>query len=139
MEFQIGEKVLLKVSPIKGLMRFIKKGKLSPCYIGPFEILDYVGLVAYRLALLASLSRIHPVFHVSMFKKYHGDVAYIIKWESILLYKDLQYKEEHIVILDHDVRKMNTKEIKSSKAQWKHHTVEEATWKIEKDMRDKYP
>ncbi|WMV50667.1 hypothetical protein MTR67_044052 [Solanum verrucosum] len=72
MTFHASEQVLLKVSPIKGVMRFGKKGKISPRYIGPFGIFDCVGSVAYRLALSPSLSGVHLVFHVSMLKKYHG-------------------------------------------------------------------
>jgi len=79
MEFQTGENVLLKVSPMKGVMRFGKTCKLSPRYIGLFEILECVGPVAYRLALPPNLSGDHPVFHVSMLKRYHGDGDYIIK------------------------------------------------------------
>ncbi|KAK4737667.1 hypothetical protein R3W88_001364 [Solanum pinnatisectum] len=120
-------------------MRFGKKGKLSPRYIGPFEILKCVGKVAYRLTLPPNLSSVHPVFHVSMLKRYHGDRDYIIKWDLIVLDKDLKYEEEPIAILDHNVRKLRTKEIKSVKVQWKHRLVEEATWETERDMRDKYP
>ncbi|WMV30715.1 hypothetical protein MTR67_024100 [Solanum verrucosum] len=79
MTFQTGENVLLKVSPMEGVMIFGKKGKLSPRYIGPFEILECVGPVAYRLALPPNLLGVHPVFHVSMLKRYHGDGDYIIK------------------------------------------------------------
>ncbi|WMV46387.1 hypothetical protein MTR67_039772 [Solanum verrucosum] len=117
MTFQMGENVLLKVSSMKEVMRFSKKGKLSPRYIGPFEVLKCVGLVAYRLALPPNISVVHPVFHVSMLKRYHGDEGYIIKWDSIVLDKDLQYEEEPFAIFVHDVRKMMTKEIKSVKAQ----------------------
>ncbi|WMV26604.1 hypothetical protein MTR67_019989 [Solanum verrucosum] len=108
MTFQTGENVLLKVSPMKTVKRFGKKGKLSPRYIGPFE-------------------------------RYHGDGDYNIKWDSIVLAKDLQYEKEPIAIHDRDVRKLRTKEIKSVKFQWKHRPVEEATWETEEDMRDKYP
>ncbi|WMV59126.1 hypothetical protein MTR67_052511 [Solanum verrucosum] len=103
MIFQTSENVLLKVSPMKGVMRFGKKAKLSPSYIGLFEILDYVGLVAYRLDLPPNLLRVHLIFHVSMLKRYHGDSDYIIKWDSIVLDKDLQYEEEPVVILDRDM------------------------------------
>ncbi|KAK4737118.1 hypothetical protein R3W88_000815 [Solanum pinnatisectum] len=127
MSFQTGEDVLLKVSPMKGVMRFGKKGKLSLLYIGPFEVLECVGPVVYRLALPPNLSRVHLVFHVSMLKIYHGDGDYIIKWDSIVLDKDPQYEEEPIAILDRDVRKLRTKEIKSVKVQWKHRPVEEST------------
>ncbi|KAH0652758.1 hypothetical protein KY289_030436 [Solanum tuberosum] len=134
-----GENVLLKLSPIKGVMRFGKKGKLSPRYIGPFEVLECVGPVAYKLALPPNLFDVHPIFQVSMLKRYHGDRDYIIKWDSIVLDKDLQYEEEPIGILDRDVRKLRTNEVKSVKVQWKHHPVEENTWETERDMREKYP
>ncbi|XP_049414619.1 uncharacterized protein LOC125877335 [Solanum stenotomum] len=102
MAFHTSEKVLLKVSPMKWVMIIGKKGKLSPRYIGPFEILDCVGSMTYRLALPPSLSGVYPVFHVSMLKKFHGDRDYIIKWDSVLLNKDLQCEEEPIAILDRD-------------------------------------
>ncbi|XP_055824305.1 uncharacterized protein LOC129892777 [Solanum dulcamara] len=113
--FQSGEQVLLKMSSIKGVMRFNKKGKLSPRYNSPFEIFDCVGPKAYRLALPPNLYGVHLIFHVSMLKKYHEDGDYIIKWNSVLLDKDLQYEEEPIAILNRGVRKLRTKDIKSVK------------------------
>ena len=88
MVFQSDENVLLKISPMKGVMRFGKEGKLSLRYIDPFEILEYVGLMAFRLALSPNLLSV-PVFHVSMLKRYHGDGYHIIKWDSIVLGKDI--------------------------------------------------
>lgn len=96
MEFQIGENVLLKVSPMKWVMRFGKKGKLSPRYIDIFEVLECVRLSAYRLALPPNLYGVHTVLHVCMLKRYHGDRVYIIKWDSIVFDKDLQYKKERL-------------------------------------------
>ena len=134
-----GEQVLLKVSPMKGVMRFGKRGKLSPRYIGPFEVLKRVGEVAYELALPPGLSGVHPVFHVSMLKRYHGDGNYIIRWDSVLLDENLSYEEEPVAILDREVRKLRSREIASIKVQWKNRPVEEATWEKEADMQERYP
>ena len=79
MDFQVGDYVFLKVSPMKGVMRFDKKEKLIPRYIGPFEILERVGMVAYRLTLPPSLSQVHLVFHISMLRKYISDSSYVLQ------------------------------------------------------------
>ncbi|XP_059313432.1 uncharacterized protein LOC132064460 [Lycium ferocissimum] len=139
LKFMVEEQVLLKVSPMKGVMRFGKKGKLNPRFIGPYEILDRVGEVAYQLALSLGLSGVHPVFHVSMLKRYHGDGSYIIRWDSVLLDVNLSYEEEPIAIFNREVRKLMSKEIASVKVQWKNRPVKEATWETESDMCDKYP
>ena len=133
-----GEQVLLKVSPMKGVMRFGKRGKLSPRYNGQFEVLKRVGEVAYELALPPGLSGVHPVFHVSMLKKYHGDGNYIIRWDSVLLDENLSYEEELVPILDREVHKLRSKEIASIKVQWKDRPVEESTWESEVDMKERY-
>ena len=78
MEYEMGEKVLLKVSPWRGILRFGKQGKLSPRYIGPYEILERVGPLAYRLALPTELLQIHDVFHVSMLRRYRSDPSHIL-------------------------------------------------------------
>ena len=124
---------------MKGVMRFGKKGKLSPRFIGPFEILSQVGEVAYKLALPPSLLAVNPVFHVSMLRKYIPDESHVLSLDSVELGPDLAFEEEPIVILDRQIRKLRTKEIASVKVQWKHRTVEEATWEIESDMRARYP
>ncbi|XP_070023145.1 uncharacterized protein [Nicotiana sylvestris] len=108
----VGERVLLWLSPMKDAMRFGKKGKLSPRFIGPFEILRRVGEVAYELALPPSLAGVHP---------------------------DLSYVEEPVAILDRQVRKMRSKNIASVRVQWRDQPVEEATWETEQDMHNCYP
>ncbi|XP_027768542.1 uncharacterized protein LOC114074766 [Solanum pennellii] len=120
-------------------MRFGKKVKLSPRLIGPFEILSRVVEVAYKLALPPILSAVHPVFHVSMLQKYIPDESHVLSLESLELGPDLTFEEEPIAILDRQVRKLRTKEIASVKVQWKHRSVEEATWETESDMRARYP
>ena len=84
--------------------------------------------MAYELALPPGLSGVHPVFHVSMLKRYHGDGNYIIHWVSVLLDENLSYEEELVAILDREVRKLRSREITSIRDQWKNRPVEEATW-----------
>ncbi|XP_049369911.1 uncharacterized protein LOC125834804 [Solanum verrucosum] len=139
LEFMVGERVLLKVSPMKGVMRFGKKGKLSLRYIGPFEIVECIGEVAYELVLPPDLSGVHPVFHISMLKKYHQGGAHVIQWDSVSLDQNLTFEEESVTILDRQIRKLSSKEIDSVKGQWKHRPVEEDTWETESDMRSRYP
>jgi len=111
--FMVGERVLLRVSPMKGVMKFGKKGKLSPKSIEPFEILDRVGEVAYRLALPPRLSSVHPVFHVSMIRKYHDDPSHMLDFSSVQLDKDLTYEKESVAILDRQVRQLRSKSFPS--------------------------
>ncbi|XP_069145886.1 uncharacterized protein [Solanum lycopersicum] len=100
----IDEIVYLKVSPMKEVMRFGRKGKLRPRYVGPYEILQRVGEVAYELALPVELSFIHPVFHVSMLKKCLGDPASILPVEVLGVDEDLSYKEVPVEILERQVK-----------------------------------
>ncbi|XP_070034953.1 uncharacterized protein [Nicotiana tomentosiformis] len=101
--YMVGENVLLRVSPMKGVMRFGKKGKLSPWYIGPFEVLDWIGEVTYKLAFSPSLSGVHLVFHVSMYRKYYGDPPHILDFSTVKLNGDLTYDVEPVAILDRQV------------------------------------
>ncbi|XP_062014355.1 uncharacterized protein LOC133730860 [Rosa rugosa] len=100
LEFQIGDWVFLKLSHWKGVVRFGKRGKLCPRYIGPYKIVERVGLVAYRLALSPQLSRIHDVFHVSMLRKYVADPSHVLRAQPITLREYLTYEEEPVQILD---------------------------------------
>ncbi|XP_073118761.1 uncharacterized protein [Henckelia pumila] len=139
LEFQVGDHVFLKVPPWKGVLRFEKKGKLSPRYIGPFEILDKIGERAYRLALPPNLEGVHDVFHVSMLRKYISNPSHVIRHEPVHWTLDLSYEEVPIQILDTQVRKLRNKKIKMVKVLWRNQLVEEATWETEQDMRSRYP
>ena len=96
LEFAIGDQVFLKVAPMKGIMRFGKKGKLSPRYIGPFSVIERIGDVAYKLDLPMSMSQIHNVFHVSMLRKYIANPSHILKNKLVELKADLSYEEKPI-------------------------------------------
>ncbi|XP_074304823.1 uncharacterized protein LOC141639644 [Silene latifolia] len=137
--FEAGEKVLLKVSPMRGVMRFGKRGKLSQKFIGPYEILDRVGEVAYRLALPPSLAKVHNVFHVSQLRRYVSDPSHILNHDIVEVDEQLSYVEMPKEILDRKVRKTRKGETALVKVLWTNHNVEEATWETETSMKEKYP
>ncbi|RVW12300.1 Transposon Ty3-G Gag-Pol polyprotein [Vitis vinifera] len=139
LEFQIGDHVFLRVTPRKGVFRFGKRGKLAPRYVGPFEILQKIGEVAYKLALPPQLSGIHDVFHVSMLRKYEPDTTHVLDWQDLNLQEDVTYEEGPRQILDKKEKVLRTKIIPLVKVSWDHHGVEGATWELESDMRNKYP
>ncbi|XP_041016136.1 uncharacterized protein LOC121258657 [Juglans microcarpa x Juglans regia] len=139
LEFEIGDKVFLKISPKKGVMRFGKKGKLSPRYIGPFEILDRIGPVAYMVALPPAFSGVHNVFHVSMLRKYIHDPTHIIDHEPLQIQEDMTYTEEPLRILDRKEQVLRNRTISLVKVLWNNHAINEASWEFEEEMRVKYP
>ncbi|GKD91221.1 hypothetical protein Tco_1366728, partial [Tanacetum coccineum] len=106
LEFSVGDKVLLKVSPWKGVVHFGKRSKLSPRYVGPFEVVERVGLVAYRLSLPQELVGIHDTFHVSNLKKYLADINLHVPLEEIRIDDKLRFLEEPIEIMDCEVKKL---------------------------------
>ena len=136
---EIGEKVFLKVSPWKKVMRFGKKGKLSPRFIGPYEVIEKVGPVAYILALPPELEKIHSVFHVSMLRRYRSDPSHVVATETIELRPDLTYEEEPVEILAREVKELWNKKIPLVKVLWRNHKTEEATWESEETMQQQYP
>ena len=111
----MGDYVFLKVSPMKGVMRFGKKGKLSPRYVGPYQIVNKMGNAAYELELPPELESIHPVFHVSMLRKCLSDPSAIVPSHDISVKGTLSYEEVPIEILDRQVRKLWNKEVASVK------------------------
>ncbi|KAL0543903.1 hypothetical protein IC582_019008 [Cucumis melo] len=138
LEFEIGDKVFLKVAPMKGVLRFERRGKLSPRFVGPFEILERIGPVAYRLALPPSLSTVHDVFHVSMLRKYVPDPSHVVDYEPLEIDENLSYTEQPVEILAREVKTLRNKEIPLVKVLWRNHRIEEATWEREDDMRSRY-
>ncbi|KAA0067815.1 hypothetical protein IC582_019336 [Cucumis melo] len=138
LEFQIREQVFLKLSPWRAVLRFGRKGKLSPRYIGPYQIIEHVGSAAYRLELPTELARIHDVFHVSMLRKYTSDTSHVLQVQPIELKEDLGYREEAVQILDRKEQVLRNKTIRLMNVLWRHHGIEEATWESEDQMRRSY-
>ncbi|GMI64566.1 hypothetical protein HRI_000125900 [Hibiscus trionum] len=126
-EFAVGDHVFLKVSPWKKVMRFGRKGKLSPRYIGPYEVIERVGPVAYKLRLPQELEKIHNVFHVSLLRRYRLDPSHVMPVEEVELNPDLTYDEEPVEILDSDSKVLRSMTIELVKVLWRHRGVEEAT------------
>jgi hypothetical protein len=139
LEFEEGDHVYLKVSPLRGMKRFKVKGKLSPHFIGPFRIFRRVGEMAYQLELPDNLSDVHDVFHVSQLKKCLRVPKEQIPMEDHNVQGDLTYTEYPIKILDTLNRVTRNKVIKMCKVQWSHHGEDEATWEREEELRIECP
>ena len=139
LEFGVGKHIFLKVMPKRGVVRFDKHGKLSPRFIGPFEILERIGTVAYRLALPPSMSGVHEVFHVSMLRKYTPDPAYVVDWGQIKVDTNGTFEEGLVCILDSHDQVLRRKTVRLVRVLWRHYGVEESTWEREDTMRAKYP
>jgi hypothetical protein len=139
LEFEVGDRVFLKVSPMKGVMQFVKKGKLSPRFVGPFEITQRVGRLAYRIALPPNLVGTHGVFHVSMLRKYIANPDVIVDYEPLEIQEGLTYMEELVKIVDKKEQVLRTKTIPIIKVLWRNHGVKEASWEAEHDMWSRYP
>ncbi|XP_077223426.1 uncharacterized protein LOC143857039 [Tasmannia lanceolata] len=120
-------------------MRFEIRGKISPRFVGPYEILEKIGKVAYRLVLPPSLSRVHSVIHVSMLRKYIPDPNHVIELEALNLREDLPFEEQPIRIVDHKNQVLRRINISYVKVQWQNHSEREATWELEEKMRLKCP
>ena len=137
--FKVGDRVFLKVSPMKGVMRFGRKGKLAPRYVGPYEILRSVGPVAFELALPPDFPHVHPVFHVSLLRHYVFDPSHILEPQTIHLTADLSFEEQPLRIIDWQTKRLRNKDVHTVKVVWGYHSDKEATWEAEADMRARYP
>ncbi|GKA02517.1 hypothetical protein Tco_0675182 [Tanacetum coccineum] len=131
--------VLLKVSPWKGTVHFGKRGKLSPCYIGPFKILARVGPVAYTLELPEELKGIHSMFHVSNLKKCLAEGDIVVPMDEIQLDDKLHMIEEPIEVVDREVKRLKQSRIPIVKVCWNSQRGLEFTWEREDQIKKKYP
>ncbi|GJV70069.1 putative reverse transcriptase domain-containing protein [Tanacetum coccineum] len=139
MEFQVGDKVMLKVSPWKGVVRFGKRGKLNPRYVGPFKVIERVGEVAYKLELPEELSRVHNTFHVSNLKKCHADEPLAVPLDGLNLDDKLHFVEEPVEIVGREVKRLKRSQIPLVKVRWNSKRGPEFTWEREDQFKKKYP
>ncbi|GJZ33607.1 putative reverse transcriptase domain-containing protein, partial [Tanacetum coccineum] len=139
LEFEVGDQVLLKVSPWKGVVRFRKKGKLAPRYVGPFEILKRIGPVAYHLRLPQELNGVHGTFHVSNLKKCLADANLHVPLGEVKIDKTLRFVDEPVEIMDREVKKLKRSKISIVKVRWNSKRGPEFTWEREDFMKAKYP
>ena len=142
--YEVRDRVYLRVSPLRGVKLFGVKGKLAPRFVGPYQVLERMGEVAYKLELPEGLSGVHDVFHVPQLKKCHTEMADIplrdiVPLEAIQLDSDLTYEEKPVKILEYASRVTRSKVIKFCKVQWSHHTEDEATWEREEELLKDHP
>ncbi|GKC28142.1 putative reverse transcriptase domain-containing protein [Tanacetum coccineum] len=136
--FEVGDRVMLKVSPWKGVIYFGKKGKFAPRYVGPFEILERIGLVAYRLRLPEELSGVHDTFHLSNLKKCLANASLHVPLDDIKVDKTLRFVEEPVEIMDREVKSLKRSKIALVKVRWNSKRGPEFTWEREDYMKSKY-
>ena len=124
---------------MRGVIRVGKRNKLDPRFIGPFEILERIGPLAYRLALPPEMEKMHNVFHVSQLRKYISDPSHVLSYSPLQLQEDLSYTVEPVQILDRKEKVLRNKAIPLVKVLWRSQEIEETTWEPEEDMRFNYP
>ncbi|GJS26540.1 putative reverse transcriptase domain-containing protein [Tanacetum coccineum] len=139
MDFQVGDKVMLKVLPWKEVVRFGKWGKLNPRYVGPFKVLEKVGAIAYKLELPQELSRVHNTFHVSNLRRCYSDDPLTVPLEGLHVDDKLQFVEEPVEIMDREVKQLSHSRVPIVKVRWNSKRGHEFTWEREDQFKKKYP
>ncbi|GKE88025.1 hypothetical protein Tco_1565500 [Tanacetum coccineum] len=130
---------MLKVSPWKGVVRFGKRGKLNPRYVGPFKVSEKVGSVAYKLELPEELSRVHNMFHVSNLKKCYADEPLAVLLDGLHFDDKLQFVKELVEVMDHEVKQLGRSRVPIVKVRWNSRSGPEFTWEREDQFGKKYP
>ena len=138
LEFEQGDHVFLRVTPTTGVGRALKSKKLTPKFIGPYQISARIGPVAYRIALPPILSNIHDVFHVSQLRKYLADPSHVIEPDAIQLKDNLSFEVPPVRIDDRKIKRLRTKDVSLVKVIWNPITGD-ATWELESKMREQHP
>ncbi|GJT63469.1 hypothetical protein Tco_1007002 [Tanacetum coccineum] len=138
-EFQVGDKVMLKVSPWKGVVRFGKRGKLNPRYVGPFKVLEKVKAVAYKLELPQELSKVHNTFHISNLKKCYSDDPLAVSLDGLHVDDKLHFVKEPVKIMDREVKRLRQSRVPIVKVRWNSRRGPEFTWECENQFQKKYP
>ncbi|XP_074315064.1 uncharacterized protein LOC141651244 [Silene latifolia] len=124
---------------MKGVKRFGINGKLSPKFVGPYEVFERIGEVVYRLALVPNLSKVHNVFHVSQLRRYRSDPSQVLQSDVVEVELNLTYEEQAVRILDRKDKTLRNKVVPLVKVLWRSQKFEEATWETEASMRERYP
>ncbi|GJU49434.1 hypothetical protein Tco_1218989 [Tanacetum coccineum] len=138
MEFQVGDIVMLKVSPWKGVVCFGKRGKLNARYVGPFRELEKIGIVAYKLKIPQELSRVHNIFHVSNLKKCYSDEPLAVLLEGLHVDDKIHFVEEAVEIIYREVKRLKQIRIPFVKVRWNSRRGPEFTWEREDQFQKKY-
>ncbi|GJZ78700.1 hypothetical protein Tco_0643537 [Tanacetum coccineum] len=136
MEFKVGDRVMLKVSPWKGVVRFGKRGKPNPRYVRPFKVL---AKVAYKLELPQELSRVHHTFHMSNLKKCYADEPLVKPLEGIHVDDKLQFVEDPAEIMEREIKRLKRSLIPLVKVRWNSRRGPKFTWEREDVFKQKYP
>ncbi|GJW33262.1 putative reverse transcriptase domain-containing protein [Tanacetum coccineum] len=139
MEFQVGDRVMLKVSPWKGVVHFGKQGKLNPRYVGPFKVLEKVGFVAHKLGFPQGLSKVHNTFHVSNLKRCYSDEPLAVPLEGLHIDDKLRFVEEPVEIIDQEVKWLKQSRILIVRVRWNSRRGLEFTWEREDQFQKKCP
>nr|KYP31545.1 Retrotransposable element Tf2 [Cajanus cajan] len=138
LEFAEGEHVFLKVTSTSGVGRALRARKLTPRFVGPYQIIHRIGLVAYQLALPPSLSNLHDVFHVSQLRKYVHDSSHVVELDDVQLKENLTFEKLLVAVVDRTLKELRGKSIALVKVLWDAATGE-ATWEVEQQCRERYP